>query len=94
MKLWDLPPSTRATVKTIAAKLSPEYRKRLGELGLLDGETVECLRHTPFGGPRIYKIGDCVFSIARDIAAEVEIQAAKPTPASDPERAPTIEGHL
>jgi ferrous iron transport protein A len=73
MNLWDLPPSTRATVKTIATGLTPAYRKRLSELGLQDGEVVECVRHVPFGGPRIYKIGDCVYSIARDIAAEVEI---------------------
>lgn len=50
---------------------------RLSELGLDPGEIVQCLQSSPFGGPRIYRIGDSVFSIERALAENIEISLPK-----------------
>ena len=77
LNLWDLPASTSATVAAFEDTLPKDYCLRLTELGLGIGETVECLRHVPLRGPRVYRIGDSVFSIAEDVARGVMIHAVQ-----------------
>lgn len=77
MSIWNLKSSESATVKQINSDLAVAFRDRLHHLGFNAGERVTCIRHTPFNGPRIYFIGDSVFSLAEDIAIAVEIEEAK-----------------
>jgi Fe2+ transport system protein FeoA len=72
--LWHLPRSRKARVIGTAPRLAHAYRLRLEELGFRKGGEVTCLRKTPFGSPRIYLVGDSVFSIARDVAEQIEIE--------------------
>lgn len=74
MTLWHLPRSRKARVIGTATRLSHSYRLRLEELGFRQGGEVTCLRKTPFGSPRIYLVGDSVFSLARDVAEQIEIE--------------------
>jgi ferrous iron transport protein A len=73
MNLWNLPKDKKARVSRLEPALSVSYQRRLGELGFREGDEVVCLRNTPFGGPRIYKVGDSVFSIARDVAENITV---------------------
>lgn len=74
MSIWNLKSSESATVKQINPELSVTFRDRLHHLGFNAGEQVICIRRTPFNGPRVYLIGDSVFSLAEDIATAVEIE--------------------
>lgn len=74
MVLWSLPRGLSAKVRELGNSLPSQYRVRLSELGFREGEIVQCLRWTPFGGPRIYQVGDSVFSLASDVATFVEIE--------------------
>jgi len=71
MTLWNLTPSQHATVKSIGTTCPELFKSRLGDLGFYPGERIVCLRRTPFGGPRIYQVGQSVFSLAEDIASLV-----------------------
>lgn len=71
--LWTLPINTRAQIKTICDSLPLDYQQRLFDLGFQEGRFIECIRHTPFQGPRIFKINDNVFSIAKDLANSIQV---------------------
>lgn len=75
MKLWDLPQKTKARVSGFANEISAQYRLRLDELGFARGEEITCLKRLPFNGPGVYKIGDSVFSIDREIADQILISS-------------------
>ena len=75
MTLWHLPRSRKARViGTAHSSFSLLIGLRLEELGFRQGGEVTCLRKTPFGSPRIYLVGDSVFSLARDVAEQIEIE--------------------
>lgn len=71
MTLWDLPQNAKALVSGFAQEISDKYRLRLDDLGFASGEEVTCLKTIPFNGPRVYKIGDSVFSVDREIASQI-----------------------
>lgn len=71
--LWDLLPLDAACIVDISPLIDKSYRNRLHDLGFLVGEVVACVRRTPFQGPRLFKIGDSVFSLDRDIAQSVMV---------------------
>lgn len=71
--LWDLKPKIQATIQRIDPALPADYQLRLRELGFQEGESIVCVRHTPFAGPAVYCIGDSIFSIAPEVARFVEV---------------------
>ncbi len=71
--LWDLPQNSTAFVSGFTREISEKYRLRLDDLGFATGEKVTCIKRIPFNGPRVYKIGDGVFSIDKDVAAQILI---------------------
>jgi ferrous iron transport protein A len=71
--LWSLSPTQQARVKTIVDTCPELFKSRLGDLGFYPGERIVCLRKTPFGGPRVYQVGQSVFALAQDIASFVLI---------------------
>lgn len=75
MTLWDLQQKTSAVVTGFAPEISDKYQQRMAELGFAHGEQVTCIKKTPFNGPRVYKIGDSVFSVDKDIASQILISA-------------------
>lgn len=71
MRLWDLQKLQTGRIDRLDEGLSEAFRRRLLDLGFSPGEPVECLRVTPFGAPRVYRMGDSVFSLPQEIAQQV-----------------------
>ena len=73
--LWDIKPGQRARVAQLNAKGS--MRRRLLDIGLVNGTLVECLGESPGGDPRAYLIRGAVIAIrsrdCRDILVYKEI---------------------
>jgi Fe2+ transport system protein FeoA len=75
--LWGLSHDQHALVSGFAADLSESFQNRLAALGFRQGQKVRCLGSTPFGGPKIFQIGDSVFSLARDLASGIIIDKSE-----------------
>jgi ferrous iron transport protein A len=77
MTLWDLHQQKSAELTGFHTATPECYRSRLCEIGFDQGEHVTCLRVTPFGGPRVYRIGDGMFSLDRELALQILIKATE-----------------
>ncbi|NCN27821.1 ferrous iron transport protein A [bacterium] len=77
-KLWDLREKSEAVIRSLDSSIISSQYQRLVELGIRDGESVVCLKVSPFGGPRVYQVCGSVFSIARDVASRISIDEAQP----------------
>lgn len=51
-------------------------RRRLMDIGLVEGTLVECLRRSPAGDPKAYLIRGAVIAIRKEDAATVLVEAA------------------
>lgn len=74
MTLWDLKQGQHARITGIAAEMEEVFQRRLEDLGFRAGETVMCSKKIPFGGPRVFRVGDSVFSVERSMALAVNIR--------------------
>lgn len=74
MELFELAPSRKARIASFRDGLREEFRRRLEDLGFCRGASIELLRKIPFGGPRVYRVCDAVFSIEPDIARHILIE--------------------
>lgn len=72
--LWNLAVGQSAKVDEISHQLDAKYRERLMDIGLSPGQLVVCVRQTPFGGPKVYQIGQSLFSFDRDVCENVLIK--------------------
>ena len=71
--LWSLKPLQAACIQTLRPVLTPEYRRRLEDFGFAPGKEIRCLQWTPLSGPRVYQVGDSVFSLDRELADAIEL---------------------
>ena len=74
MKLWNLKEKQKAQILSFSSEMDGQYLSRIRELGFSETALIECIKRIPFGGPRVYQIGDSVFSITEDIAGKIEIE--------------------
>ena len=65
--------NTYATVARLETK--GELRKRLMDIGLVDGTTIECVRKSPAGDPKAYLIRGAVIALRNEDAATVIVEA-------------------
>ncbi len=72
--LWTLKVNQVAVVSGFSTSMTEAFQGRLSALGFRSGQKVFCLGETPFGGPRIFQIGDSVFSLARDLARGIAVE--------------------
>ncbi len=72
--LADVAPGTRATIASVGGERA--FRRRLLELGLLPGTSVEVLRVAPLGDPLELLVRGCHLSIRRREAAALELTSA------------------
>lgn len=72
--LWNLPWQARAVVKKVALPLNESYRQRLLDFGIEEGVEILCLRHTVFGGPRVYQVRGFCVSFEKKIAENILIE--------------------
>lgn len=83
MRLAQLKPARRCLIRGFADDMTDCYRRRLRELGFCEGAQVECVRHIPFGGPCIFKVGHAVFSLDAELSRQILI-TENPTEAATP----------
>lgn len=70
MTLWDLDVNAQAY---ITGTLPTNEETRLKSLGFITEQKVLCLQKTLFGGPKVYQIGDNIFSLSKEVASTVLI---------------------
>ena len=73
MRLWELKAKDRARIFRINHSIAPNHLQRLLHLGIQVGVEAECIRVSPFSGPKSFWIGDSVFSLDKEIACLVEV---------------------
>ena len=72
--LCDMKTGTYATVIKLDTK--GDLRRRLMDLGLVEGTLVECVRKSPAGDPKAYLIRGAVIALRKEDAKTVLVEAA------------------
>lgn len=67
--LYTLAAGDTATVSALTA--SGTMRRRLQDIGITAGATVDCVGHAPSGDPAAYRICGAVIAIRRADAADI-----------------------
>lgn len=70
--LTDLPAGRRAVVTGLAA--SGNMRRRLLDIGLINGTAVECVQQSPLGDPRAYLIRGAVIALRSEDSERILVQ--------------------
>jgi Fe2+ transport system protein FeoA len=78
MKLSQVPLFNRVSIRSFVGA-DHSTAQRLEELGFFVGRTLECLQRLPWGGPQIFKVGDCVFSLESRLAELIEVEFGGPS---------------
>ncbi|WP_050636627.1 FeoA family protein [Candidatus Stoquefichus sp. SB1] len=72
MNLNNLPIGAKAKVKTLTA--TDNMRRRLLDIGLINGTVVECLGRSPQGDPSAYFIRGAVIAIRSEDCQDIVIE--------------------
>ncbi|MGN0626829.1 MAG: ferrous iron transport protein A [Oscillospiraceae bacterium] len=72
--LCDMKTGTYATVIKLDTK--GDLRRRLMDIGLVEGTLVECVRKSPAGDPKAYLIRGAVIALRKEDAKTVLVEAA------------------
>jgi Fe2+ transport system protein FeoA len=72
--LWDMNAGDTAELAGWSDALPQVYETRLLELGFRPGATVACVQRPRFGAPRIFRVGNAVFSLEDTIGCAVLIR--------------------
>lgn len=75
-RLCDLSPGKTGTV--IALQTRGSMRRRLMELGLVEGTKVACLKKAPWGDPAAYRIRSAVIALRKADAMGVLVKGDGP----------------
>ena len=73
MRLSELRPGERARVR--ALKLEGPLRRRLRDLGLVEGAELRCLGRSPLGDPSAYVLCGAVLALRRADCSRIEVEA-------------------
>ncbi|MBX7149931.1 ferrous iron transport protein A [bacterium] len=73
MNLWSLLENSQTLITALSDEIPAAYRQRLNELGFHPNEKITCVRVTPAGNPRLYRVGDSVYSLEKEIAVAIEV---------------------
>ncbi len=71
--LSELPEGGKAKVK--ALRIGGAMRRRLQDLGLVEGTKVECVQRAASGDPTAYLIRGAVIALRKNDAAQIEVGA-------------------
>ncbi|MBR5094760.1 MAG: ferrous iron transport protein A [Oscillospiraceae bacterium] len=72
MTLDGLRPGERARVK--ALRLVGPLRRRLRELGLIEGAEICCLGRSPLGDPAAYELRGAAVALRREEQGRIEVE--------------------
>lgn len=70
--LGELCPGERGQVR--ALRLSGSMRRRLRDLGLVEGTEVACLGVSPLGDPASYQVRGAVLALRREDSGRIEVE--------------------
>lgn len=71
-RLCDISPGSTATISGMHTQGS--IRRRLRDIGLVEGTKVKCLMNSPLGDPAAYLIKGAVIALRREDAASVIVE--------------------
>lgn len=71
-KLYQLPRGTKGTV--IALSASGIMRRRLMDLGFVEGTKVTVIRRSPLGDPTAYQVRGAVIALRKEEAAKIQVR--------------------
>lgn len=74
MTLWELSKNTQAYIDDVNPILNTQLRTRLSEMGFSTGEVLKCMKRSPFNGPIVIQIQDCVYSLDKQLAQSIFIR--------------------
>ena len=72
MFLSNMCVGNKAIIKKLTAK--PDIKRRLLDLGLIDGTKVECVLKSPFNDPLAYLIRGTVIAIRKSDSQKIEVE--------------------
>ena len=70
--LSQLRPGESARVR--ALELSGPMRRRLRDLGMIEGTELSCLGRSPMGDPAAYRVRGAVLALRREDSGRIEIE--------------------
>ena len=70
--LARLRPDEKAVVRDL--QVDGDMRRRLQDIGMVDGTTVECVQRSPLGDPSAYWIRGAVIALRREDASAVQVE--------------------
>jgi ferrous iron transport protein A len=73
MTIWDLPKQARGHITGLKQDVSQSFSQRLAEMGFIEGQIVHCMKRTPFKGPLVIQVQDCVYSVDKALAEQIQI---------------------
>jgi Fe2+ transport system protein FeoA len=73
MTLWDMPKNSKATVTGLNTEILSDLQLRLNEMGFMPGEMLTCIKRSPFNGPLVIQIQDCVYSLDKQLAMHIRV---------------------
>lgn len=73
MTIWDLPKKSQGHIVGLTSTMSASLSQRLEEMGFVEGQIVKCMKRTPFKGPLVIQVQDCVYSLDRALAEQIHI---------------------
>lgn len=73
MTLWEMPKKTSAILFKLDETLTGPIKTRLNEMGFVPGEPLKCIKRSPFNGPLVVQIQDCVYSLDRQLAQNISV---------------------
>ena len=74
MKLTQAQVGSHAHIVGFVEEWDLKFQNRLVELGFGIGQEVFCVRKTPLKGPLVFKTGDALYSLGRDVTDFIIIQ--------------------
>ena len=74
MTLWDLTKNASARVSGYSPAMHSSIQTRLQEMGFAIGAHIVCTKRSPFGGPLVILVQDCVYSLERSLAEGIEVK--------------------
>lgn len=71
MNIWQLAVNQKGQILGYSSEIIVEQKRRLQDLGFVEGEVVECVRRLPFDGPCLFQVQNTVYALEKNIATSV-----------------------
>ncbi|WP_369298131.1 ferrous iron transport protein A [uncultured Neglectibacter sp.] len=83
-QLSELQPGQTAVIRNLSAEGA--MRRRLQDMGMIEGTQVECIGRSPLGDPAAYLVRGAVVALRKSDAGSIAIERAEAAPAVCPFR--------